>query len=79
MLSMKEVHYYNDLVTKGIFNPINCPFNEESVGNHILLPFLDEEEVWFKCLTCDSSFTPGLNTIDIIKKSIQYHLTKNNI
>jgi hypothetical protein len=74
MLSMQEVHSYNKLSEKGIVNSINCPFNEDGVSTHILIPFLKEnEELYFTCVTCDTIFTPGLKTIETIKKSLELY------
>jgi hypothetical protein len=74
MLSIQEVHSYNKLSEKGIVNPINCPFNEEGVSTHITIPYLKKnDELSFTCLTCDTVFTPGLKTIEIIKKSLELY------
>lgn len=74
MLSIQEVHSYNILVEKGFAEPMNCPFNEEGIANHIILSELNKsEELVFRCLTCDASFQLGLNTEDIIKRLIKQH------
>jgi hypothetical protein len=71
MLSIQEVHFYNILVEKGLVNPMNCPFNEEGVSTHIVLPSLKEDDkLTFTCLTCVTNFELGINTEQIIKKSV---------
>jgi hypothetical protein len=71
MLSIQEVHFYNILVEKGLVNPMNCPFNEEGVSTHILLPYLNKNDMlFFNCLTCEANFELGLNTEELIKKAI---------
>jgi hypothetical protein len=78
MLSIQEVHFYNILVEKGLVNPMNCPFNEDSVSNHIIIPNLNENDsLFFTCLTCVTNFELGLNTEQIIKNSINKY--KNTI
>jgi len=71
MLSIKEVHFYNDLVNKGIVKKINCPFEEDE---HIVISITNEsDEVLFECLTCNTIFKPGINTEQIIKSAIEKH------
>ena len=71
MLSIKEIHFYNILVEKGFASPMNCPFNDDSVGDHIIFPELDEKNnLFFNCLTCRTKFELGLNTEELIKKAI---------
>jgi len=67
MLSIQEVHFYNDLAEKGIVKKITCPFNETDI---IVTKFKDDK-VYFDCITCDSIFYPGINVIDNIKNSIE--------
>jgi hypothetical protein len=71
MLSIQEIHLYNKFSEKGFVNPICCPFNEEGVSNHIILPSLKEnDELTFTCLTCVTNFELGLNTEQTIKSAI---------
>lgn len=71
MLSMKEVHFYNKLVEKGLASKLECSFNAERVGSHIIIPELDKnDELLFICLTCNSTFKLGINTQETIKSYI---------
>ena len=69
-LSIQEVHYYNDLVSAYKAEQILCPY-DDSTFSHILLTSLDKEaKVFFKCVTCDTKFYPGINLIQRIKSYI---------
>jgi len=62
----------------GKVNPINCPFNEDSIMDHIIISKVNElDEVYFNCITCKSRFTPGTNVIKIIKDTIDKY--KNQV
>lgn len=66
-LTIQEVHYYNNLVKIGKALKINCPIDETD----IVVSKLDEEDrVFFYCISCKTSFYPGLNTIEKIKHTI---------
>lgn len=66
-LTIQEVHYYNDLVKIGKALKINCPIDETD----IVISKLDKEDkVFFYCISCKTSFYPGLNTIEKIKHTI---------
>jgi hypothetical protein len=67
LLSAKEVHFYNDLSNQGLVKKITCPFGENDV---IVTKVNELDEVYFECITCDSSFNPGINIIQNIKLSI---------
>jgi len=67
LLSAKEVHFYNDLSNQGLVKKITCPFGEDDV---IVTKVNESDEVYFECITCDSSFSPGINIIQNIKLSI---------
>jgi hypothetical protein len=72
LISIKEVHFYNNLAKRGLVEPMLCPFNEDGVGNHIVLPNIDKnDELFFNCLTCNTNFKLGLNTEEIIQKTIK--------
>lgn len=71
MLSVKEVNFYNSLVDSGLANKINCPFDEPGVADHIVITKVDKNDlVIFKCITCDTKFEPGMNTIEIIQSTV---------
>lgn len=64
-LSIQEVHSYLDLVNEGKAERINCPFYETD----IVITKLDEnDKVYFYCMSCKTSYYPGINTIQRIKK-----------
>lgn len=67
MLSVQEVTFYNDLVEKNIAGKINCPFDTSDV---VVTKVNDKNEVYFKCLGCDTIFYPGLKVEQIIKDAI---------
>ena len=66
LISIQEVHFYNQLAEKGIVKKITCPFNEDD----IIITKFDDEKVYFHCITCNSTFYPGINVIENIKISI---------
>ena len=77
VLSAKEVNFYNDLFDRGLAEKINCPFDEVGVLDHIILTKVrDDDKVYFKCLTCVISFEPGINTINIIKNTIDKYINQ---
>lgn len=67
MLSVQEVTFYNDLVERNVAGKINCPFDTNDV---VVTKVNDENEVYFKCLGCDTIFYPGLKIEKIIKDTI---------
>jgi hypothetical protein len=67
MLSVQEVTFYNNLVEKGNAGKINCPFDTNDV---VVTKVNDKDEVYFKCLGCDTIFYPGLKIEQIIKNTI---------
>lgn len=74
-LRIQEVHYYNDLVNKGFAEKISCPMDETD----IVISKLDEKnEVFFYCISCKTSFYPGINLIEKIKAYIQASFIKKN-
>jgi hypothetical protein len=78
MLTIQEVHFYTLLSDMGKVNPINCPFNEDGVMNHLIISKVNEsDEVYFNCVTCESTFTPGTNAQKIIKDTIDKY--KNQV
>jgi hypothetical protein len=66
LISIQEVHFYNQLAEKGIVKKITCPFNEDD----IVITKFDNDKVYFNCITCNSTFYPGINVIENIKTSI---------
>jgi Trk K+ transport system NAD-binding subunit len=72
MLSVQEITFYNDLVEKNIAGKINCPFDANDV---VVTKVNDENEVYFKCLGCDTVFYPGLKVEKIIKNTIDKHIS----
>ena len=77
MLSVQEVNFYNDLYDRGLVDKINCPFDDVGVLDHIILTKVkDDYKVYFKCLTCITSFEPGVNTIEKIKNTIDKYINQ---
>lgn len=67
MLSIQEVNFYNSLVQKNLAGKINCPFYENDI---VVSRVNSQEEVYFECLTCRTTFHPGINVENIIKTTI---------
>ena len=77
MLTIQEVHFYNELADSGKASPILCPFNEDSIMNHIIIPrFNESDEVYFDCKSCKSTFFPGMNAEKIIKNTIDKYINQ---
>jgi hypothetical protein len=77
MLSVQEVHFYNDLYDRGLVEKINCPFDDIGVLDHIILTKVkDNDKVYFECLTCVTTFSPGINTIEKIKNTIDKYINQ---
>jgi hypothetical protein len=72
-LSAKEVHFYNNLSDQGLVKKITCPFGEDDI---IVTKEKDSGEVYFECITCNSSFDPGINIIQNIKTTIDKFKSK---
>ena len=69
-ITIQEVHYYNRLAENFQAEPILCPYDDNSFSHIILTKIDDDEKVYFKCITCDSKFYPGINLIQRIKSYI---------
>ena len=67
LLSAKEVHFYNDLSNQGLVKKITCPFDESDT---IITKIDSNDDPFFHCLWCNSSFTPSKNIEILIKKHI---------
>ena len=67
-LTMHEVHYYNDLVKKGIAQKLVFPGVDDDA---IVIPGIDQEDrVYFLDLSSKLKIYPGVNTIEKIKKTL---------
>jgi hypothetical protein len=67
-LTIKEVNLYNNLVKEAKAIKILCPFNENEQFPDIVISRVDSsEKVYFYCLSCQTSFYPGIDTIEKIK------------
>lgn len=70
-LSIQEVHSYLNLVNEGRADRINCPFYETDT----IITKLDEDDrVYFECLSCKTTFYPGINLMQKIKKYLSAEL-----
>lgn len=72
-ISIQEVHYYNDLVNKGLAEKITCPISETDI---VISKLDNENKVYFYCVSCHTSFYPGINMIEKIKAYIQASFLK---
>jgi transposase-like protein len=76
MLSIKEVNFYSDLIHKGLASPFECPFDISTKGHLVISAFNNRDEVYFRCIDCNSSFKLGLNSELKIKSIIDKHVSK---
>ena len=67
MLSIQEINFYNDLADKNLVAKINCPFEESDIVVSRVNP---KDEVYFECLSCQTTFYPGIKVENIIKNTI---------
>jgi hypothetical protein len=74
MISIQEVNFYNSLAERNLVGKINCPFGADDI---VVTKVNDQDEVYFKCLTCDTIFHPGVKVINIIKDTIDKY--KNQV
>jgi hypothetical protein len=63
-LTIQEVNYYNELVTNGKAKKIECKFDTDDT---VVSKVDSNDNVFFYCLGCHSSFYPGINLIERIK------------
>lgn len=63
-LTIQEVNFYNELVKGGKAKKIECQFD----ANDTVISKVDSNDnVFFYCLGCHTSFYPGINLIEKIK------------
>ena len=67
MLTAKEINTYNKLADNGFVQKITCPFDESDT---IVTKIDSNDDPFFHCLWCNSSFTPSKNIEILIKKHI---------
>ena len=63
-LKIQEVNYYNKLVESGKAKKIECKFD---TSDTVVSKVDSNDNVFFYCLGCHSSFYPGVNLIEKIK------------
>jgi len=67
-VTIQEINLYNNLVKEAKAIKILCPFNENEQFPDIVISRVDSsEKVYFYCLSCQTSFYPGIDTIEKIK------------
>ena len=67
MITIQELHRYNDLVDMGFLPPIPCPMD----GEHLPpVPFVKDDEPVLWCLECDTKLHLGQRKVTMIKKLI---------
>jgi transposase-like protein len=74
MLSIQEVNFYNSLANRQLAGKINCPFSSDDI---VVTRVNSEDQVYFECITCNSTFHPGIKVINIIKETIDKY--KNQV
>lgn len=67
MITIQELHIYNDLVDQGFCPPIPCPMNSEHLPP---VTFVKDDEPVMWCLECDTKLHLGERKINAIKKLI---------
>lgn len=69
MISIQEIHQFNNLCNSGLAKHFSCGQDSE---HPYLVSGLDEKEnVIFYCLACNYKLVPGEKTISKIKKIIE--------
>jgi len=63
-LTIQEVNFYNELVKGGKAKKIECQFD---ASDTVVSKVDSNDNVFFYCLGCHSSFYPGINLIEKIK------------
>jgi hypothetical protein len=72
-LSVQEINFYNSLCDLGIAQKIECVFDT----NDIIITKIDENNnPYFYCITCNTKYDIGTNTIEKIKKTIDNYLSR---
>ena len=67
-LTIQEVNLYNNLVKDKKALQILCPFNENKEFPDMVISRMDSsDKVYFYCLSCQSSFYPGIDMMEKIK------------
>ena len=66
-LDIKEVNYYSELVKNNKVPKIECKLNKDDT---VVSRVDEDDKVYFYCISCRSSFYPGLNMIEKIKSYI---------
>jgi hypothetical protein len=75
-LSIQEVTLYNSLVKENKAVQILCPFNENEEFPDMVISRVDSsDKVYFYCLSCQTSFYPGINLIEKIKGYISLSIS----
>ena len=70
-ISIQEVHSYLNLVNEGRAEKIICPLDKEE---NIITKIDENDNVCFYCLSCNTNFYLGINTIQKIKKYLHAEL-----
>ena len=64
MLSVQEIHFYNNLVRdEKVKNIISCPFDKDDI---IVTKIDEDDKPYFYCLTCKSTFKLTKDIEDVI-------------
>jgi len=67
VLTVQEVNFYNSLVERDLVAKINCPFDTDDI---VVTRVNPQDEVYFKCISCQTTFYPGIKVEKIIKETI---------
>ena len=66
-ITIKEVNTYIDLVNQGRAEKIICPINETDM---VIAKIDSDDKVFFYCMSCKTTFYPGIQLIQKIKSYI---------
>lgn len=70
-LTIKEVNTYINLVSENKAEKITCPLNETDI---VIAKIDENDNVFFYCMTCKTTFYPGVNLIQKIRAYIDAYL-----
>lgn len=74
MLSVQEVHFYNNLVERNnVKNVIVCPFVKEDI---VVTKVDEDDRPFFFCLSCRVTFLLTKDIQEVIKLTIDKFISK---
>jgi len=65
MITIQEIHAYQNLVESGDVKPVICISNKD---HGKMIPWINEDKPCFKCLACETKVYPSIKITEAIKK-----------